>query len=252
MAEAILEITGQRVSIQGLSESEILEQAERGELRPQLNPRSVVTWPLEARNGHFDAKAVVAALANRFFELARPIADAHREPGLNMRIADAGRFFYLVEALERLGYQGVESMLLVFLDEFSQLEQRSYDELYLWSIVELSRRNPQHIETFWPMALTLDMRFRASSWQRPADLELVDLPYRMTELVMYYYALHTVYRRSNGRPRYDSLATCLRRILRKLSKSEAELMMETLRDLARHQRRPAFGDAHGLLLKVRK
>lgn len=141
------------MSIQGLSESEIIEQAERGELRPQFNPRSVVTWPLESGNGYFDAKAVTAALANRFFELARPIADAHREPGLNMRISDAGRFFYLVEALERLGYQGIESMLLVFLDEFSQLEQRSYDELYLWSIVELSRRNPQHIDTFWPSTL---------------------------------------------------------------------------------------------------
>jgi hypothetical protein len=240
------------VSIHGLSEAEILEQAERGDLRPQFNPRSVVTWPLESGNGHFDPKVIVPALANRFFELARPIADAHREPGLNMRISDAGRFFYLIEALERLGYQGVEGMLLVFLDEFSQLEQRSYDELYLWSIVELSRRNPDHIDTFWPMALTLDMRFRASPWERPADYSLVDLPYRMFELVMYYYAFQTIYRAANGRRRYPSLLSCLRRIRGKLSESEDDLLMETLRDLARHERRPAFGDAHGLLLKVRK
>jgi hypothetical protein len=278
------------VSIHGLSESQILEQAERGDLRPQFNPRSVVTWPLEARNGHFDDKVVVQALVNRFFELARPIADAHREPGLNMRISDAGRFFYLIEALERLGYQGVEGMLLVFLDEFSQLEQRSYDELHLWSIVELSRRNPDHIDTFWPMALTLDMRFRAEPWSRPPDKILIDHPYRMIELVMYYYFLCTMereptsesrivarpievdlyvrsYRERHGmdppdpfaviqrpvmRRRYPSLARCLRRIFWTISESERNLLMETLREMFRHTGRAAFSDAHGTLFRVLK
>jgi hypothetical protein len=281
---------GQPVSIHGLSEAEILEQAERGDLRPQFNPRSVVTWPLESSNGHFDPKVIVPALVNRFFELARPIADAHREPGLNMRISDAGRFFYLIEALTRLGYQGVEGMLLVFLDEFSQLEQRSYDELYLWSIVELSRRNPDHIDTFWPMALTLDMRFRAEPWSRPAEYGLIDHPYRMIELVMYYYVLGTMereptdelrfvprpievdlyvrsYRERHGteppdpfefiqrpvmRRRYPSLARCLRRILWTVSDSERDLLMDTLRDMFRNTGRAAFSDARGTLFRILK
>src|SRR5262249_6031532 len=98
----------------------------------------------------------VTVLHNRFFELSRPIADAFHEPTLDMQVGDPARFFATVEALDRLGYNGVEQSLLVLLDEFAQLEQRSYDELYLWSITELSRRSGDHVEALWPMVLTLD------------------------------------------------------------------------------------------------
>src|SRR5262249_31435632 len=181
------------------------------------------------------------------------------EPGLNMRMGDSGRFFYLVETLQRMGHEGLEGMLRVFLDEFSQLEQRSYDELYLWCIVELSRRSAENVAMFWPMALTLDLRFRAKPWQRPADVELFDQPYRLTELVMYYYELYTIGRVLSGeiregqptyRRRYPSLARCLRRVLPHLSGAEHLLLKQTLGDLAhayQDKRRPAFGDAYGLL-----
>jgi hypothetical protein len=279
------------VSITGLSDAEIMRQAEQGDLRPQFNPHAVITWPVDSRDGLFDRSAVRQALSHRFFELSRPIADGCREPGLNMRLGDAGRFFYLIETLQRLGYDSIEQTLLVLLDEFSLLEQRSYDELYLWSIVELSRRNPEYVDTFWPMALTLDLRFRSASWKRLDDRGLVDWPYRLTELVMYFYVHYTTPRQRTDelRPRaehdqlpedffrerirqrrrrepeeqelrlrefhhvmkrhYLPLATCLRRVLGQLSEEQTALLMDTLRELARHERRPAFGDAHGLLFK---
>jgi hypothetical protein len=267
------------------AELELIRLAEEADLRPQVNPRAVVNWPRTPGNGKFERDIILPALLNRFFELSRPIADACREPGPNMRLGDAGRFFYLVEALERVGYDRVPEMLLVFLDEFGQLEQRSYDELYLWSIVELSRRNPEHIDAFWPMAVTLDLRFRSASWQRPAGSSPVDEPYRLIELVMYYYVPYTVrseptgemrpvpfpipedlfierYRERHGeepepdqmvlarpvmRRRYPSLLTCLHRVRRKLQADEDALLMDTLRELVR--RRPAFGDAHGHLTR---
>jgi hypothetical protein len=233
------------VTIKGLSETEITQQAERGDLRPQFNPHAVITWPLHERNG-FDPDSVLRFLQNRFFELSRPIADACSEPGLDMRLGDAGRFFYLVETLQGMGHEGLDGMLRVFLDEFSQLEQRSYDELYLWCIVELSRRSAENVAMFWPMALTLDLRFRAKPWQRPADAALVDQPYRLTELVMYYYVLYTISQPTQRR-RYPSLARCLRRVLPCLSDGEKRLLKETLEDLARQEKKPAFGDANGLL-----
>src|SRR4051794_28557638 len=88
----------------------------------------------------------ITVLHNRLFEMSRPIADAFHEPGLDMQVGNPDRFFETVQALDRLGYGGVEQSLLVLLDEFAQLEQRSYDELYLWSIIELSRRNGDQVE----------------------------------------------------------------------------------------------------------
>ena len=204
-------------------------------------------------------------LLNRFFTFARPIANACHEPGLNMCLSDPAPFRAHIEALERLGYTGIEATLLVFLDEFSQLEQRSYDELYLWSIVELSRRNVEYVETFWPLAVTLDLRFRAEPWQRPADVALVEQPYRLTELVVYHYVLATaepdpdpdvyfaeeVYVRP--KPKHPFLATCLRRILNKLSAEEQELLFQTVGELAHGpEHRSVFSDAYGSLVRVRR
>jgi hypothetical protein len=267
------------VPIPPLSESELLLQAQHGDLRPQFDPHAVITWAAPQGDGAFDRQAVLSVLLNRFFELGRPIADACREPGLGMRLGDAGRFCYLIAALEQLGYQRVEENLLVFLDEFAQLELASYDELYLWSIVELSRRHPEHVETFWPMVLTLDLRFRASPWKRPAEISLADLaehPYRLTELVMYFYVLGTTgrrrtdelaprslrlpdemflerFRQARGRDpepddwqgvnfrhvmkrRYPSLLTCLRRLLPLLNEEQIALVKDVLWELVRLDR----------------
>jgi len=205
----------------------------------------------------------VTPLLNGLFAQARPIADACREPGLDMAVSDPAPFFAGIAALETLGYDGIEPTLLMFLDEFCQLEQRSYDELYLWSIVELSRRNLDHVDAFWPLALTLDLRFRAANWQRPTGT-LLEQPYRLTELVMYHYVLATRppafdldalpdEANSPAPRRYPPLATCLRRFYRQLTEVQAALLLDTLRELARQERQPAFGDAHGCLLEdIRK
>lgn len=219
--------------------------------------------PFPSPANEADGPDAITLLHNRFFELSRPIADAFHEPGLDMQVGNPDRFFATVQALDRLGYGGLEQSLLVLLDEFAQLEQRSYDELYLWSIIELSRRNGDQVETLWPMVLTLDLRFRAEPWQRPAEFSLLDRPYRMTELVMYFYVLATHEPEPDDlylvedeaqavppRRRYPPLATCLRRIRRQLSEEQTALMKNTLRELARTERHPAFGDAHGLLLRV--
>jgi hypothetical protein len=106
-----------------------LKQAEHGDLRPQLNPLS----PVLARWSEDQAARaiLVPVLLQRFTELARPIGDASRGARPELRLSDAGRFFYLVEALQRSGCRQVEETLLVLLDEFAQLEERSYDELYI-------------------------------------------------------------------------------------------------------------------------
>jgi hypothetical protein len=207
----------------------------------------------------------VTPLLNHFFALSRPIADACREPGLDMQLSDPAHFLSIVDALEVLGYDGIEQTLLMFLDEFSQLEQRSYDELYLWSIVELSRRNLDYVDSFWPQALTLDLRFRAASWQR-RTAAVFEQPYRLTELVMFYYVVFTHDpepdpdlpmegegdAEGNGTPPrrgYPPLATCLGRIVSQLSEEQGGLLRESLRELARQERHPAFGDALGLLCR---
>lgn len=204
-------------------------------------------------------------LLGRLFEMSRPIADGFHEPGLDMRLGDPARFFEIVCGLERLNYPNIEQSLLMLLDEFAQLEQRSYDELYLWSIVELSRRQGDHVEMLWPMVLTLDLRFRTEPWERPDEFTLLDRPYRLTELVMYFYVLAT---HETGpepdefgdvepvpvpeRPRYPALATCLCRIRDQLNDEQRTLMVNTLRELAHNERHPAYGDALGLLLRRRR
>lgn len=255
------------MSLRGLTESEIRQQAEHGDLRPQFNRHAVVTWDLARLNGSLGLDELQRILLNRFFELSRPIADACHEPGLNMRLGDACRFFYLIETLERCGCRQIEDTLLVFLDEFSQLEQRSYDELFLWSIVELSRRNPEHVERFWPMVLTLDLRFRAEPWQRPEDASLVDEPYRLFELLVYFFVVYTRTKAFTGesrmetnihgfpvhvtdyRRRYPPLATYLRRFVKRLDGDQRTLLMDTIRPMSRQQRRPEIGDAFGVLLR---
>jgi hypothetical protein len=206
-------------------------------------------------------------LLDRLFTLSRPIADGFHEPGLDMQLGDPERFFEIIRGLDRLNYPGIEQTLLMLLDEFAQLEQRSYDELYLWSIVELSRRQGDHVEMLWPMALTLDLRFRAEPWARPNELTLLHRPYRLTELVMYFYVMATHQPEPDGEEielieeiageppppprRYPPLATCLRRIRGHLNDEQQALMLNTLRELAQTQRHPAFGDAHGLLLRFK-
>lgn len=254
------------MSLRGLTDSEIRQQAERGDLRPQFNCHAVVTWDLAQLNGALSLDELQRILLNRFFELSRPIADACHEPGLQMRLGDAVRFFCLIEALERCGCRHIEESLLVFLDEFSQLEQRSYDELFLWSIVELSRRNPEHVERFWPMVLTLDLRFRSEPWQRPEGESLVDEPYRLFELLVYFFVVYTRgivdtgnFRRFENaegwweeriyRRRFPPLATYLRRFAKQLDSAQLALLMDTIRPMSRQERRPEIGDAYGVLLR---
>ena len=159
-----------------------------------------------------------------------------------------------METLQLIGAdpQRVEQTLLMILDDFARLDQRSYDELYLWSIVHLGRQNPRHVDTFSPMALALDFRYRSAPWQRERGVPVVDQPYRLCELVCYYYVLYTVKRepRTGDRP-YPSLTSCLLRIWKELSGDQQALLGDTLRGLLRSERRPAFGDAYGYLFKPR-
>jgi hypothetical protein len=232
----------------------VIHEAERGDLRPQFNLNSVVNWqPLPG-----EQQEVEKVLIDRFLDLARPIADASRGAGPEVRLQDAGRFFYLVEALKRLRFGKLEATLCVLLDEFAQLDERSYDELYLWAIVELSRTDPAHVETYWPQVLALDLRYRAESWERPAGARLAEQPYRLTDLVFYYYVLYTLtkppvprYWEPGWAARIDppSLGSHLRRIAPRLSTEQVEIARRALRELAAaERRRPAFGDALGLLL----
>ena len=62
----------------------------------------------------------ITVLHNRLFEQSRTIADAFHEPTLDMQVGDPARFFATVEALDRLGYNGVEQSLLVLLDEYER------------------------------------------------------------------------------------------------------------------------------------
>jgi hypothetical protein len=232
-----------------VSIEELLRQAERGDLRPQVNPQAIII-----QLGRVDQERlrspVVRALLQRFFELARPIGDASRGGGAELRLQDAGPFFYLVESLQRLGCSELEETLLILLDDFAQLEPRSYDELYLWSIVQLSRSNPVHVDRFWPMVLTLDMRYRSAPWQRPAAVSVAEQPYRLTELLSYYYFLYTV--EPKGVRTTPLLADCVQRVWDRVSNDQREFLAQTLRDLAKSERRPEISDASGLLQKLRR
>lgn len=194
-------------------------------------------------------------LIGMLFQYSRPIADASQETRGDMRLLPAGVFFETVHVFEFYNRQRLEETLLMLLDDFSRLDQHSYSELYLWCIVQLSRMNPVHVGTFWPLVLDLDLRYRAVSWQRPDSVALVDQPYRLTELVFYFYVINTLQRsaveegaRETRRP-HASLATCLASLNGHLTDAQWELMIDTLRELARTEKRPEFGDACGLLLR---
>jgi hypothetical protein len=232
-----------------------IHEAERGDLRPQFNPGAAVMWqPLPG-----EREQVEPVLFDRFLELSRPIADASTGAGPQGRLQDAGRFFYLVEALRRLGCARLEETLCVLLDEFAHLDERSYDELYLWCLVELSRTGPAYVDTYWPQVLALDTRYRAEPWQRPEGVHPVEQPYRMTDLLFYYYVLYTLNRvgpplLSHGNVRTDvvpgtpTLGRQLKRIAPQLSAEQVEIARQALQELeVAEPQRPAFGDALGLL-----
>lgn len=219
--------------------------AEQGDLRPAFNSQAASLW----RASDQDAKEIESALINRFLQLARPIADSSQSASPENRLQDAGHFFYLVHSLRLLGSRRIEETLLMILDEFLRLDTRSYDELYLWSIVELSRVDAGHIETFWPMVLALDVRYRPGPWQRPPEAGIADLPYQLTELLFYYYVLHTLRREADFARPYRSLAKCLQRISSFLGEDQRKLLGQVLANLASSEKRVDFGDAYGLLMK---
>ncbi|MBY0524706.1 MAG: hypothetical protein K2R98_14980 [Gemmataceae bacterium] len=190
-------------------------------------------------------------LLDKLFSRARPIADACAESRSDMRLSDMGQFLLAAEAFGVFNHQRLHDTLLTVLDEFAVLDRHAYHEQHLWSIVYLSRLDLQHVETFWPLAIALDLRYRPAPWKRSANVAIVDQPYRFTELLFYYYAINTLQRlpRSGGLRRYRSLAACVNRLQRNLSGDEQALMIQTLRDLASTEKRPVFGDAAGLLLK---
>lgn len=229
-----------------------LEGAARGDLRPQFNSLSL----LRCREVPRDRVAFQNVLRQRFLEFSRPIADASRGVTPGMRLSDAGQFFYLIEALQRLGYTQLDDALLMLLDEFLELEPSAYNELHLWSIVQLSRNDRRHIDTFWPMVIALDQRYRSEAWIRPAGTAIVEQPYRLTELLFYLYVLYTLHQEPKPKPvalsrarimRYPSLGARLVGIAAYLSLEQLDFVGEVLTQLDRQEGRFVFGDAHGLI-----
>lgn len=218
---------------------ELAHQAEIGDLRPQVNPLSVL------RESPENLRGVERVLLDRLFHFSRPIANAAETSG-NTRISDVGQFFYLIETLRRAG-SPVDDTLLVILDDFLELTERSYDELYLWSIVELSRRAPRNVEVLWPAAVALDQRFRFAAWERPPGSTLIDRPYRLCELVFYYYAVSILHLKRRE-PRLPSLGRCLRRIRELLTPEQVQLVGDTLRQMERDDWRAVYGDAFGMFM----
>ncbi|GIW79426.1 MAG: hypothetical protein KatS3mg105_1233 [Gemmatales bacterium] len=233
----------------------VLYQAEKGDLRPQFNPHASWFW----RHLPHYAREVEPVLVDRFFQLARPIADGRTMTGSEARLSDVGHFFYLVEALQRIGYQRLTETLLVILDQFLELDENAYNELYLWSIVYLSRDDVTHVDRYWPAAVALDHRFRADDWQRPEGVSLAARPYRFTELLFYYYVICTIGGGSrmppdtsssgSTQPKFRSLGACLSRIRQQLSDDQKHLIRHVLAQLAQQQKRVAFRDALGMFVK---
>lgn len=190
------------------------------------------------------------------YEYSRSIGDASRDTRPGLRLLSAGTFFEAAHMfVTNLDPARLEATLLLLLDDFSRLDEHSYNQMYLWCLVQLARMNPVHVGAFWPLVLDLDLRYRAEPWQRPDGVDIVDQPYRLTELVFYFYVINTLQRTAweegatqTQRP-YASLASSLAAMQRHLSDAQWELMIDTLRELARTQRRPEFGDACGLLLR---
>jgi hypothetical protein len=192
----------------------------------------------------------IEELIGHFCQYSRPIADAFQEPRAEMRLLSSGLFFEAVNVFELHGSEHLEPALLMLLDEFNQLDQHSYNELYLWCIVQLSRMGPIHTAAFWPLVFDLDLRYRAASWRRSLGVSLVDQPYRLTELVFYFYVINTLQRSAgNGERPYPSLARCLLSMDPHLTGEQKGLVLDTLNQLAQEERRPEFGDAAGLLMR---
>src|SRR5262249_11714772 len=108
----------------------------------------------------------------------------------------------------------------------------------------------------------LDLRYRSAAWRRPLGVKLVDQPYRLTELVFYYYVQRQeeldqqrgnedefILEETNGQRPYPSLARCLAGLNDHLSSEQRQLMIDTLNQLSQEERRPEYGDALGLLLR---
>jgi hypothetical protein len=95
--------------------------------------------------------------------------------------------------------------------------------------------------------LTLDLRYRDGPWQRPPEVHPVEAPYRLTDLVFYFYVLYTLnVPPESGQP---PLGSHLRRLAPALSADQLDLARRALRELrAVKPRRPAFSDALGMLL----
>jgi hypothetical protein len=217
-------------------------EVEHGDLRPQFNPRAFAALTDLAG----DWKAVEPILIDRLFQLSRPIANAGAGPGNGTRLQDASHFFNLIHTLR--GYPRLEEMLRIVLDEFLLLTERSYDQLFLWSIVQLSRTDFRFVETFWPQAIALDLRFRAGPWRRPAGGHLYEQPYRLTDLLFYYYVIYTLHGQDPRTGRnIPSLGLCLQRLARVLSKPERALVRTAVGELAEEEGRPVFRDAYGLV-----
>src|SRR5262249_38213940 len=149
------------------------------------------------------------------------------------------------ETLNRLHYLRVNETLLIILDEFLNLDERSYDELYLWCLVQVSRTEPQHIATLWPQVASLDLRYRNSAWQRAAGVRVYEQPYRLTDLLFYYYVLYSkkpvigwyfdeTTRRYQDlhRPEATSLGSVLRQAKAGFTDGQLELVWQALRELA--------------------
>jgi hypothetical protein len=218
----------------------LIREAERGDLRPQFNPAALVLGD-PAR-----LKSLEPILLDRFFHLARPIGNASLPTDADLRLSDAGHFFYLVETLRRSRCTQLEEMLLVILDGFLEMTERSYDELYLWSIVELSRTDARHVDTFWPAAIALDLRFR-QGWLRPAGVSIAEQPHRFCELLFHGYVLYTLHRKHAARPPL-SVGRCMQRIASRLSHEETQLAGAVLLQLEHEQGRALYSDAYTMLM----
>jgi hypothetical protein len=218
-------------------------EAEFGDLRPQVNPHAA---PALARLPE-DLNLIEPVLIDRLFQLSRLIADASARPGQGARLGDAGPFFYLIDTLLRLGYPRLEETLLVVLDEFSQLTERSYDELFLWCIIQLSRTDLRHVELLWPQAIALDLRYRPAAWRRPRGARVFDLPYRLTDLIFYFFRTYTLTLKDpwTGKE-YPSLGACLRAIGPGLAAGERALVRTALEELREGECRAAYSDALSL------
>lgn len=228
----------------------VIHEAEHGDLRPQFNPYA----PAARQDLPQNLAVLEPILLDRFFQLARPIADASSGPVDAMHLQDAGRFFYLIETLNRLGYRKLDDTLLMILDDFCSLDPMAYNELYLWCIVQLCRTHGRYVQTFWPLVVTLDLRYRAADWRRPAGARVYEQPYRLTDLVFYYFVLYTLDRQTEtGMSRFPSLGACLMQIAPDLSVEQLGLVMRALDELEQEdrQRRPGYGDALGLLTRFK-